>query len=90
MPVGPLARLSDWYRGAPYVAGRTPGGAPRPTLRDGANCQLWAYCVLDHLGFSVPDLRSDALWSDHQAIGWGRHQVETGVALSRASTAGSR
>jgi hypothetical protein len=65
--IGPLAELPDWYWEVPYMAGRVPGGAPRQALRDGANCQLWAYGVLDHFGFAMPAFRSDALWSDGQA-----------------------
>jgi hypothetical protein len=40
---------------------------PRNELRHGANCQLWAYEVLDYFGFVLPDLRSDDLWHDTSA-----------------------
>jgi hypothetical protein len=36
-------------------------------MRQGANCQLWAYEVLASFGFVIPDLRSDDLWHDAQA-----------------------
>ena len=62
MDLGPLAELPDWYWRVPYVSERVPGVLPRGQLMRGANCQLWAYEVLDHFGFAVPDLRSDDLW----------------------------
>lgn len=49
-----------------YNAERFPG-APGPAgLEDGANCQRYAYAVLRHHGFAVPDLRSNELWLDRR------------------------
>jgi cell wall-associated NlpC family hydrolase len=31
----------------------------------GANCQQYAYTVLRHYGFLIPDFRSSDLWEDH-------------------------
>lgn len=59
-----LDSLPDWYWDVPYVGGRYPGAVARGELRSGANCQLWAYEVLEHCGWSIPDLRSDDLWHD--------------------------
>ena len=64
---GRLAALPEWYWGVPYVAARTPGAVPREQLRNGANCQLWAYGVLAYFGHDIPDLRSDELWCDNSA-----------------------
>jgi hypothetical protein len=53
-----------------YAAARYPGSpavAARPGLADGANCQLYAYAVLDHFGVRVPPLRSSELWTDRTA-----------------------
>jgi hypothetical protein len=65
--LGPLAALPHWYWEVPYVGNRFPGAVPRGQLGEGANCQLWAYEVLDHFGFAVPDHRSDELWYDKLA-----------------------
>ncbi|MGW2232109.1 hydrolase [Streptomyces formicae] len=69
---GPLApRLPAAFWEVPYVAARFPGSpavARRPGLTAGANCQLFAYEVLAHLGAGrLPDLRSDELWADTEA-----------------------
>ena len=64
MELGPLVDLPEWYWGVPYIGERESGGFPRGNLSAGANCQRWAYEVLRHFGFTVPDLRSDELWHD--------------------------
>ena len=64
MGPGPLGTLPDGYWQVPYASARYPGAAPRGDLAGGANCQLWAYEVLAHFGFAVPDFRSDELWTD--------------------------
>jgi hypothetical protein len=33
-------------------------------LSKGANCQLWAYALLNHFGIEVPPFRSSDLWED--------------------------
>ena len=60
-------RLPGWFWEVPYVGSRYPGAVPRATLRQGANCQLWAYELLANYGFFVPDFRSDELWRDTAA-----------------------
>lgn len=64
MDLGPLTALPREYWDVPYDGDRYPGAVARGELHLGANCQLWAYEVLDFFGFAVPDMRSDALWSD--------------------------
>lgn len=59
--------VPKWFWQVPYVAARYPGAVPRGALREGANCQLWAYELLAHFGFFVPDLRSYELWHDKEA-----------------------
>ena len=44
----------DHFPGAPGVTG----------VEGGANCQQFAYTLLRHHGFDLPDLRSDQLWLD--------------------------
>ncbi|MEO1056073.1 MAG: hydrolase [Actinomycetota bacterium] len=65
MEAGTLDALPRWFWQVPYVGSRFPGAVPRSELARGANCQLWAYGVLDRFGFNVPDLRSDDLWHDN-------------------------
>lgn len=44
----------DHFPGAPGVRG----------IDGGANCQQYAYTVLRHFGFIIPDFRSSDLWAD--------------------------
>lgn len=67
LPLGPLEELPGWMWAVPYRGDRVPGVALRKTVRDGANCQLWAYAVLGHFGVDVPALRSDELWADERS-----------------------
>jgi hypothetical protein len=59
-----LERIPAWYWQVPYVGSHYPGAVDRARLRDGGNCQLFAYEVLGLFGFDIPDLRSDQLWLD--------------------------
>ena len=45
---------SDHFPGAPSVRG----------VDGGTNCQQYAYTVLRHFGFVIPDFRSSDLWED--------------------------
>ncbi|WGZ94351.1 MAG: NlpC/P60 family protein [Candidatus Thiothrix putei] len=51
--------LTIRYNGAHY-----PGSPNTNGLEGGANCQQFAYELLRHNSFSVPDLRSRELWED--------------------------
>lgn len=63
--VGTLAEtLPAEFVAVPYVYERYPGAPGVVGVREGANCQLYAYAVLEHFGLSVPLLRSSELWSD--------------------------
>lgn len=62
-----LADLPAWFWDVPYDASRFPGAVPRGELSRGANCQLFAYELLEHFGLRIPDLRSDELWRDTDA-----------------------
>lgn len=64
MALGSLRILPGWFWDVPYVGDSFPGAVPRGQVEMGANCQLWAYEVLAHLGHTVTDLRSDDLWYD--------------------------
>ncbi|RMB84858.1 hydrolase [Streptomyces shenzhenensis] len=65
-----LHQLPAVFWTVPYVGSRYPGSsevADRPSLEEGANCQLFAYEVLRHFGPAPPDLRSSELWADTRA-----------------------
>lgn len=50
-----------------YDAERAPGTVRRGDLSHGANCHVFAYAILEHFGFRIPDLRSAELWRDTEA-----------------------
>ncbi|HSA53701.1 MAG TPA: cell wall hydrolase [Yinghuangia sp.] len=52
------------FRSVPYVSARHPGATPPGDLSGGANCQVYAYAILAHVGLPVPPLRSSELWAD--------------------------
>jgi hypothetical protein len=62
-----LRDLPTWFWDVPFVAARVPGSVPRTALREGGNSQLFAYEVLAHFGFRIPDVRSAELWRDTEA-----------------------
>lgn len=47
-----------------YDGSRFPGAPGVSGVAGGANCQQFAYELLRHFGFVVPDLRSSDLWDD--------------------------
>jgi hypothetical protein len=53
------------FRGIPYDHQRHPRSATFD-FREGANCQLWAYALLEHFGIEVPPFRSSELWDDRE------------------------
>jgi cell wall-associated NlpC family hydrolase len=57
-------RVPRRFRKVRYNASRFPGSAGTRGLDDGANCQHFAYELLRHFGYEVPDLRSSNLWND--------------------------
>ncbi|MEV0126281.1 hydrolase [Streptomyces sp. NPDC050703] len=61
------SRLPAGFWSVPYAGDRFPGAkavAERPGLAAGANCQLFAYAVLEHFGLAPAPLRSSDLWDD--------------------------
>ncbi len=48
------------------MASAHPGAVPRTSVRQGANCQLFAYEVLALHGRHVPDWWSSELWEDER------------------------
>ena len=53
------------YRCIPYDSDRHPRSAEFD-FSQGANCQLWAYALLEHFGLEVPPFRSSELWEDNE------------------------
>ena len=66
MTVVALTQLPDWLWDVPYNGSSFPGEVPRSSMREGANCQLFAYAVLAMHGFDLPDLMSSELWADDE------------------------
>jgi hypothetical protein len=62
-----LARIPADMWATPYAGARFPGSAAvrdRPGLTNGANCQLFAYAVLELFGLAPEAWRSSDLWAD--------------------------
>ncbi|MGO4570069.1 NlpC/P60 family protein [Rhizobium sp. 2YAF20] len=47
-----------------YNGAHFPGAAGATGVEGGANCQQYAYSILRHFGFELPDFRSSELWDD--------------------------
>ena len=61
-----MLRLPDAFMSVRYDGTRYPGAADVCGLERGANCQHFAYTVLRHYGYSIPDFRSSELWADRE------------------------
>lgn len=60
----PAKPWPDWLWNVPYDASRHPGAPANGDLRQGANCQRFAYEVLRLFDISVPPHRSSELCDD--------------------------
>jgi lipoprotein Spr len=58
------------FWGVRYNGAQFPGAVGVTGVESGANCQQYAYSILRHFGFELPDLRSSDLWDDtsHTAV----------------------
>jgi len=56
--------VPDRFRDVRYNGGHFPGAPAVDGVEGGANCQQYAYSILRHYGFDLPDLRSSELWED--------------------------
>lgn len=54
------------FRGVRYNGSHFPGAPGVDGVEGGANCQQYAYSILHHYGFELPDLRSSELWEDSE------------------------
>lgn len=68
-----LKDLPPAFWDVPWDGTRYPGAVPRGELERGANCNLFAYELLEHFGHHVGDLRSAELWRDSD---WTRVVLE--------------
>jgi hypothetical protein len=62
--------LPAHFRDVRYNGDHFPGAPGTDGVAGGANCQQYAYAILRHHGFELPDLRSSDLWADtrHTAV----------------------
>jgi len=66
------------FHGVPYNADHYPGAPGLAGVEGGANCQQYAYSLLRHFGFVIPDFRSSELWDDtlHTRVSSGMQQFD--------------
>ena len=62
----PQLTIPARFRVVRYNGSCYPGSPGLRGLRRGANCQHFAYELLRHFGFDVPNLRSRELWADRK------------------------
>jgi cell wall-associated NlpC family hydrolase len=59
-----MLQIPDSFWVVKYNGGNFPRESGAYRLTDGANCQVFAYAILQHFGITIPPLRSSELWSD--------------------------
>ena len=59
-----MLEIPDFVWAVEYDGANFPRESVGYQLTGGANCQVFAYAVLQHFGISIPPLRSSDLWSD--------------------------
>src|SRR5688572_13661830 len=59
-----MVRVPQHFLTVRYDGARFPGTPGVAGIAQGANCQQFAYELLRHFGYAVPDLRSSELWAD--------------------------
>jgi hypothetical protein len=60
----PVGGWPDWVFSAPYLGAAQPKAVEAGPVARGANCQRYAYAVLELFGRMVPPHRSSDLWAD--------------------------
>jgi len=56
----PIHFFDAYYDGLKY-----PGSSKCKGIKNGANCQYFAYELLRYFGLTIPDFRSSNLWEDN-------------------------
>jgi cell wall-associated NlpC family hydrolase len=59
-----MVEIPDFFFSVAYDGGNFPRESVAYQLTGGANCQVFAYALLQHHGIAIPPLRSSELWSD--------------------------
>ena len=59
-----MLEIPDFFWTVEYNGSNFPRESDAYRLTGGANCQVFAYALLQHFGIAVPPLRSSELWSD--------------------------
>ena len=59
-----MLKIPDQFLNIPYNGACYPGAQGITDMSKGANCQLFAYKLLEHFGKTPPYLRSSELWDD--------------------------
>ena len=59
-----MLQIPDAFLAVRYNGENFPRESIGYRLTDGANCQVFAYALLQHFGITIPPLRSSELWSD--------------------------
>jgi len=57
-------KIPEEFYNVEYASARVPGVENQSDLSLGANCQVFAYALLEENGLHVPNDRSSELWSD--------------------------
>jgi len=61
-----IFEIPEKFRGVQYNSQRIPGVKDQPDLTLGANCQVYAYELLQYFGKSPLLFRSSELWGDRE------------------------
>lgn len=73
--------IPECFHNVRYNADHFPGAPGADGIRGGANCQQYAYSILRHYGYQIPDLRSSDLWSDTQYTRVSAHMQPFALVL---------
>jgi murein DD-endopeptidase / murein LD-carboxypeptidase len=59
-----MLEIPDFFWTVEYDGENFPRESVSYQLTGGANCQVFAYAILQHFGIAIPPLRSSDLWAD--------------------------
>jgi lipoprotein Spr len=59
-----MLEIPDFFWTVEYDGANFPRESVGYQVTTGANCQVFAYALLQHFGIAIPPLRSSELWSD--------------------------
>jgi len=76
----PIA-IPERFRDVRYNADHFPGAPDSNGVEGGANCQQYAFSLLRHYGFEIPNLRSSEVWSDTEHTRVSEHLTPFDLVL---------